>query len=82
MFSVMMSDNVKARIMLSDGSYVHASCQETEAPLNAQEFFYDDAYKKAAAKKQRQEKTRESREKSTAKKSVAKKTKAKNRRKV
>ncbi len=74
MFTILMNDNVKARVMLSDGSYVHATRAANEAPLNSQEYFYEEAYKKAAAKKEKQDKLRESRDKSTEKKSTSKKS--------
>lgn len=63
MFRVLMSDNVKARIMLSDGTYVHAERAEGDELLNAQEYFYEEAYKKAEDKAARQEKMRLNREK-------------------
>lgn len=47
MFDVMMHDNVKARVQQPDGSYVKIASEETE-PLNAQEFFYAQAYDNAA----------------------------------
>lgn len=58
LFNIHLKDNVKARVMLSDGSYVHAERQENEEPLNSQEYFYSEAYKKAADKKARQERQR------------------------
>ena len=42
MFSVMMKDNVKARIQQNNGSYIHAA--GGDFPLNSQEYFYDEAY--------------------------------------
>ena len=74
MFRVLMSDNVKAREMLSDGSYVHVQRGEKEAPLNAQEFFYEEAYKRLEDKTQRQERLKENRAKGEAKKSAAKRS--------
>jgi polyphosphate kinase len=59
-----MSDNVKARIMQNDGTYIHAEPTEGEAPLNAQEYFYEEAYKKATARKQRQEQLKNTRKSS------------------
>ena len=50
MFRVLMADNVKARIMLSDGSYVHAAPAEGEALINAQEYFYEEAYSRLEKK--------------------------------
>lgn len=42
MFSVMMKDNVKARIQQNSGSYIHAA--GGDFLLNSQEYFYDEAY--------------------------------------
>ncbi len=42
MFSVMMKDNVKARIQQNNGSYIHAA--GGDYLLNSQEYFYDGAY--------------------------------------
>lgn len=42
MFSVMMKDNVKARIQQNNGSYIHAA--GGDYLLNSQEYFYDAAY--------------------------------------
>jgi polyphosphate kinase len=42
MFAVMLHDNVKARIMLPDGKYVRR--KDENKPLNAQEYFYEQAY--------------------------------------
>ena len=42
MFITMLSDNQQARQMQSDGSYVRI--QETDTPLNSQEYFYQQAY--------------------------------------
>ncbi len=39
MFRVLMDDNVKTRVQLPDGNYVHAVRGEGEEPLNAQEYF-------------------------------------------
>lgn len=46
MFITMFSDNVQAREMLSDGTYVRVKAQDT--PLNSQEYFYEQAYIQAA----------------------------------
>lgn len=45
MFNIMLSDNVKARTMNADGKYVRRvdGCE----PLNAQEYFFEQAYKNA-----------------------------------
>ena len=42
-FDVMLRDNMQARVMQPDGSYVRRERGE-EAPLSAQEFFYQQAY--------------------------------------
>ena len=77
MFHVLMSDNVKARVMQSDGSYVHAeSRRQSDQPLNAQEYFYDEAYKRLEDKQARQEQLKVNREKGAAK-TARKKTSAK-----
>ena len=44
MFRIMLEDNVKARVQLSDGSYEHVRRPEGEEPLNSQEFFFEKAY--------------------------------------
>ena len=76
MFRVLMNDNVKAREILCDGSYVHVVPKENEAPLNAQEFFCDEACKRLEDKAQRQERLKENRTKGEAKKSAGKKSAA------
>ncbi len=68
MFAVLMNDNVKARIMGSDGVYTHAARKDGEAPLNAQEYFYEEAYKRLEDKKARQEQLRINRSKNAGKK--------------
>lgn len=75
MFSVLMHDNVKARIMQNDGTYIRAERSENEEELNSQEYFYEEAYKKLADKKARQERMRVNRQKGAAKRT--KKTSAK-----
>ena len=80
MFRTLMRDNVKARVMLSDGSYVKAAARRaTDEPLNSQEFFYDEAYKRLEDKQARQEQLRINREsgKKTAAKSPKRITAAK-----
>ena len=75
MFHTLMRDNVKARIMLSDGKYVRANARRaTDEPLNSQEFFYDEAYKRLEDKQARQEQLRINREKGAAKASKRKNT--------
>ncbi len=68
MFRILMKDNVKARIMLPDGSYVHAPRAEGEEPLNSQEYFYEAAYKRQEERAARQERLRENREKAAGRK--------------
>lgn len=46
MFDVLLSDNVQARELHSDGVYVHVS--EGEPVVNAQEYFYAEAYREAS----------------------------------
>ena len=75
MFRVLMRDNVKARIMLSDGRYIRER-RNADTPLNSQEYFYDEAYRRLEDKTARQEQLRVNREKGAAKKkAAAKKTK-------
>lgn len=81
MFRVLMSDNVKARIMLSDGTYVRVQRNEGDEPLNSQEYFYEEAYKRLEDKQIRQERLRENREKGKAKKTSKKTATARKRRK-
>ena len=77
MFSVLMRDNAKARIMLSDGKYVHER-RNPDTPLNSQEYFYEEAYRRLEDKSSRQEQLRQNREKGAAgKKAPAKKPAAK-----
>ena len=69
MFSVLMSDNVKARVMLPDGNYVHVERKEGEEALNSQEYFYEEAYRRLEEKAARQERMKSVRsKKSSAKK--------------
>ncbi|MBR1591591.1 MAG: polyphosphate kinase 1 [Ruminococcus sp.] len=76
MFDILMRDNVKARVMLSDGNYVRIERKENEQPLNSQEYLYDEAYRRLEEKSAKQERMRESREKA-AKKPARKTSKAK-----
>ena len=48
MFSIMLRDNVKARIQMPDGSYARVGRAEGEEPLNSQEYFFEEAYRAAA----------------------------------
>lgn len=47
LFDTMLRDNQKAREACSDGEYRHVAQKEGEEPLNAQEYFYQEAYEKA-----------------------------------
>ncbi len=75
MFRVMMSDNVKARIMQSDGTYIHVEQADNEESVNSQEFFYEQAYKNIDDKQKRQEQLRINRENSAKNKPAPKKRK-------
>jgi len=57
MFSLMLKDNVKARVQLSDGSYVYRVNEET--PVDTQRFFFEESYKKAEKKAAAKTKARE-----------------------
>lgn len=74
MFSVLMSDNVKARVMLPDGTYIHAEQTDGGVKLNSQEHFYDEAYLRIEEKSAKQERMKIAREKKTTKKSAGKKS--------
>lgn len=79
MFDVMLSDNVKARILENDGTYSKQSPEPSEPLINSQEFFYDEAYKLANAKKLRSERAKTKNSSATnktskPKRSVTKKT--------
>ena len=47
-FRIMLNDNVQARKMNPDGNYIRI--RNDKEPLSAQEFFYEEAYKKAEKK--------------------------------
>lgn len=68
MFRTLMKDNVKARIMLNDGNYIHIVSKEEET-VNAQEFFYEQAYRNLEIKQKRQQQLRINLESSMRKKS-------------
>lgn len=70
MFRILMKDNVKARVMLSDGSYIHDRRRERQPLISAQEYFYDEAYNKLEVKQNRQEQLRKNRESGAKKKPV------------
>ena len=72
MFHTLMNDNVKARVMLSNGSYVRPKCRrESDVPLNSQEYFYEEAYKRLEDKQAKQDRLKKNVEKGTAKKKTA-----------
>jgi polyphosphate kinase len=71
MFRTMMRDNIKARIMLSDGRYVRER-RSREKPLNSQEYFYEEAYRRLEDKSSKQKQLRVNREKSSAGKTAKK----------
>ncbi len=68
MFNILLSDNVKARIQQNDGSYIRAVRQSDETPINAQEYFYELAYRRVEEKKERQERLKQNKLKSSVKK--------------
>lgn len=45
MFETLLNDNVKARNQLPDGTYIRAISEHP--PLDAQRFFFEEAYRKA-----------------------------------
>lgn len=54
-FRIMLNDNVQARKMNPDGNYTRI--RNDKEPFSAQEYFYEEAYKKAGKKEQPQVKT-------------------------
>ena len=77
-FSALMKDSVKARIMRSDGTYYQIrSRREDDEHFNSQEFLYEEAYRRLEDKKVRQDVLKQNREKAAEKKTAAKKTAAK-----
>ena len=54
-FRIMLNENVQARKMNPDGNYTRI--RNDKEPLSAQEYFYEEAYKKAGKKEQPQVKT-------------------------
>ena len=68
MFRILMKDNVKARVMLSDGTYIRDRRTERQPLLSSQEYFYDEAYSKLELKQNRQEQLKKNRESGAAKK--------------
>jgi len=75
MFAVMLADNVKARELHSDGRYVRVERQEGEEPLNSQEYFYEEAYRRLEEKAKKQERMKEVRAQKKAKKPAVRKNK-------
>ncbi len=71
MFRILLRDNVKARIMLSSGNYIRER-RNPETPVNSQEYFYEEAYRRLDDKQARQEQLRLNREKGAAKKAAKK----------
>ncbi len=71
MFKVIMRDNVKARVMLSDGSYIHDRRKERYALVSSQEYFYEEAYNKLDVKANRQKQLKQNREKKSDDKKTA-----------
>ncbi len=57
MFKTLLEDNVKARIQMPDGVYVRAEKNE-DTSLDAQRFFFEEAYKKAEKKSAAREKAK------------------------
>lgn len=82
MFRTLMSDNVKARIMQNDGTYIHIVPEENKEIINAQELFYEQAYKSIEDKQKRQEQLRINRENSAKKKTTTKKSAPKKQRTI
>ena len=76
MFRIFMKDNVKARIMLSDGTYIHER-RNPDTPFNSQEYLYEEAYKRLEDKSARQEQMKINREKGAEKKTSPRKTASK-----
>ena len=56
MFEMLLRDNVKARIQLPDGAYVYKV--NDNPPVDAQRFFFEEAYKKAERKAAAKEKAK------------------------
>ena len=76
MFRIFMKDNAKARIMLSDGTYIHER-RNPDTPFNSQEYLYEEAYKRLEDKSARQEQMKVNRENGAKKKATAQKTASK-----
>lgn len=68
MFNILLSDNVKARIQQSDGNYTRAVRNPDEPAVNAQEYFYELAYRRTEEKKERQERLKQNKTKTAVKK--------------
>ena len=76
MFRIFMKDNVKARIMLSDGTYIHER-RNPDTPFNSQEYLYEEAYRRLEDKSARQEQMKINREKGAEKKASPRKNASK-----
>lgn len=44
MFNIMLKDNVKGRIMKSDGKYYRSENKEGEQKIDSQEYFFEEVY--------------------------------------
>ena len=77
MFRICMKDNVKARVLLSDGNYIRDRRTTRQSLLSSQEYFYNEAYSKLEVKQQRQVQLKKNRESTAETKKTAKKTAAK-----
>jgi len=53
-FNIAFGNDIKARVMQNDGTYVKQVPADGETFINSQETLYDEAYKSAQAKKKRQ----------------------------
>ena len=74
MFRVMMNDNVKAREMQPDGSYVRVERKDGEEAVNSQEYFYAEAYRRIEEKSEKQKRMKNARDSRGSAKTAAKKT--------
>lgn len=75
MFNTMLADNVKARELTADGTYVRAQRKKDEEPLNSQEYFYEEAYRRLDERAAKQERMKEVRKKKTTAKKTRKSSK-------
>ncbi|NLK70415.1 MAG: polyphosphate kinase 1 [Clostridiales bacterium] len=58
MFKIMLKDNVKSRVQMPDGKYIRRIVNESCKLLNSQEYFFEEAIKKAEMKEARANKRR------------------------